>query len=198
MSKNPSDLPLSSRPLQPVSFAETDLPDAPPPSPKGRILYENLGVRIDRDGTWYYHGSPIHRKELVCLFASALRRHASGRYWLVTSAEMGPIDVEDVPFIIVELYCAGNGNDQRLSFRTNVDEIVPLDKDHPLIMDCRPALNETVPYIVVRPGLEGRLVRSVYYDLVARSVECEHQGSQRYGVWSFGSFFPLGTADATD
>ena len=33
----------------------------------------NLDIRIARDGTWYYLGSPIGRFELVKLFSSILR-----------------------------------------------------------------------------------------------------------------------------
>ena len=29
-------------------------------------------IRIDRDGSWYFHGSPIQRPELVRLFAAVL------------------------------------------------------------------------------------------------------------------------------
>ena len=56
-----------------------------------------------QDGTWLYCGSPIERKELVKLFASVLRREPDGSYWLVTPVERGRIEVDDVPFVAVEL-----------------------------------------------------------------------------------------------
>src|SRR5512134_229339 len=84
----------------------------PPEAPGGRIEHATLNIRIDRDGVWYYGGSPINRKSLVCLFASVLTRDASGDYWLVTPREMGRIDVEDAPFIAVELFAAGSGREQ--------------------------------------------------------------------------------------
>ena len=62
-----------------------------------------LPIRIDRNGTWYYRGSPIDRKELVCLFASVLRREPDGSCWLETPVERGRIEVEDAPFVAVEL-----------------------------------------------------------------------------------------------
>ncbi|MDS4011029.1 MAG: DUF1285 domain-containing protein, partial [Defluviicoccus sp.] len=40
----------------------------PASGPAGVRIIEDLDMRIDRDGRWYYHGSPIDRKELVCLF----------------------------------------------------------------------------------------------------------------------------------
>jgi len=34
----------------------------------------DIGLKIARDGTWFYEGTPIGRKPLVKLFASVLRR----------------------------------------------------------------------------------------------------------------------------
>jgi len=67
----------------------------------------DLEIRIARDGTWFYRGSPIARLPLVKLFASVLRREADGLYWLVTPVERGKIDVEDVPFLAVALTVKG-------------------------------------------------------------------------------------------
>ena len=152
---------------------------------------------IKRDGTWLYRGSPINRKELVCLFASVLKRDAEGAYLLETPAERGRIEVEDVPFIAVELDWSGNGRQQILSFRTNVDQVVTAGNEHPIrvahdVLTCEPT-----PYILVRPGagmqgLEARISRAVYYELVALAVP-EWVGCRRkLGVWSQGRFFPLG------
>ena len=89
-----------------------------------RYLCGDLDIRIDRDGQWFYHGSPIGRKELVRLFASVLHRDDEGRFWLITPAEKGEIQVEDAPFAAVELMIDGDGHDQVIRFRTNVDDIV--------------------------------------------------------------------------
>ncbi len=149
----------------------------------------DFGIAIRRDGTWTYQGSPIGRQPLVKLFASVLRRVGS-EYWLVTPAERGRITVEDVPFLAVELTAIGSGADQCLSFRTNLDETVALDADHPLWVQQDPDSGAPRPYILVRPGLEARLVRSVFYHLVERAV-ADHTG--RLGVWSHGGFYPLET-----
>jgi len=152
----------------------------------------DLPFLIRRDGTWLYRGSPINRKELVCLFASVLKREADGSYWLETPAERGRIDVEDVPFVAVELDWREDGHRQTLSFRTNVDQVVTAGPDHPLrvahdVLTCEPT-----PYILIRPGIEARINRAVYYELVALAVP-EWVGCRRMlGVWSCGRFFPLG------
>lgn len=196
MSKTSCDMPGHQPSRGPVFFSKpVDLPGAPPPSPSGRVLYENLGIRIDRDGVWYYHGSAILRKELICLFAGALTRDQSGRYWLVTPAEMGPIDVEDAPFLAVELFHAGSDERQKISLRTNVDEIVTIDDVHPLMMVANGASGERVPYIRLDKGLEARLTRPVHYELVTLGLEVEIEGRKCLGVWSCGHLFPLGDLD---
>jgi uncharacterized protein len=153
-------------------------------------------IRIDREGLWFYHGSPIGRKELVSLFASVLKRAADGRYLLETPAERGAIEVEDVPFLAVEVTSTGEGRDRTLTFRTNIDEIVVADADHPLRVEEDAATGEPKPYLLVREGLEARLTRAVYYELVELGAEDSIDGETRFGVWSAGCFFELGSLDA--
>jgi hypothetical protein len=148
-------------------------------------------IRIARDGTWFYQGSPIQRLPLVKLFASVLCRDESGDYLLVTPVERGRIVVEDVPFIAVALDAEGAGRTQTLSFTTNLDEIVPAGPDHPLRVETAPD-GEPSPYILVRPGLEARLARPVFYELVDLAAEEEIDGDTQFGVWSGGMFFCLG------
>ncbi len=157
-----------------------------------QILCGDLDIRIDREGTWFYHGSPIGRKELVRLFASVLQRDEDNRYWLITPAEKGEIVVEDAPFIGVEMYVEGAGKDQILSFRTNVDDKVIADDDHPLRIETDSATGEPSPYILVRGGLEARLNRPVFYELVEIGGEEVIEGATVYGVWSSGRFFEIG------
>ena len=80
-----------------------------PRPPRRPVECGDLPFLIRRDGTWLYRGSPIARKELVCLFASVLRRSADGAFWLQTPAERGRIEVEDAPFVAVELNWSGSG-----------------------------------------------------------------------------------------
>jgi hypothetical protein len=150
-------------------------------------------IRIDREGQWFYHGSPITRKELVKLFASVLKRDAEGRYLLETPAERGVIEVEDAPFLAVELTSTGDGRNRSLTFRTNLDEIVMADAAHPLRVEEDPATGEPKPYVLVRDRLEARLTRAVYYELVELGAEEQHAGEPRFGVWSAGRFFALGS-----
>lgn len=172
-------------------------PRAADRAPRKRVECGVLPFLIRRDGTWLYRGSPIGRKELVCLFASVLKREEDGSFWLETPAERGRIEVEDAPFLAVELDWRGCGCDQVLSFRTNVDQVITAGPEHPIrvahdILTCEPT-----PYVQLRPGtgpwpVEARINRAVYYELVALAEPAVVQGRRMLGVWSCRKFFPLG------
>lgn len=150
-------------------------------------------MRIARDGTWFYRGSPIGRKPLVKLFASALRRDDEGGYWLVTPVERGRIEVEEAPFIAVELSQRGDRQAQVLAFRTNLDDWVEAGPEHPIRVDVDRATGAPRPYILIRDRLEALILRSVFYEMVDLAVEQWNDGQQSLGVWSNGTYFPLGT-----
>lgn len=158
-------------------------------------LCGDFGLAISRDGTWYYHGSPIGRKPLVKLFASVLRRDEAGEYWLVTPVERGRVAVEDVPFVAVEVTASGTGKDQVLTFRTNLDAEVEAGPDHALRVDHDVASGAPSPYLHIRDGLEARILRPVYYHLVELGQEESIGGQPVFGVWSKGQFFELGPVE---
>lgn len=165
-------------------------------SPKGDGPTEScgeFGIRIARDGTWFYLGSPIGRKPLVKLFSTVLRREDDGSFWLVTPVERGLIEVEDAPFTAVELQVEGTGRNQVLRFRTNLDDWVEAGPDHPIRVETNPATGEPSPYILVRDRLEALILRPVFYQLVEIGEETEEGGTPRLGVWSKGTFFTLGS-----
>ena len=153
----------------------------------------DFGIRIARDGTWHYEGSPIARRAIVRLFATVLKRDAQGVYWLETPVEKGRVEVEDAPFLAVELAVSGQGRHQGLRFRTNMDEWVEAGPDHPLRVAEDPKTRQPTPYLLVRDGLEARITRSVYYELVELGVEEGVGLDAALGVWSGDAFFPLGT-----
>ena len=164
---------------------------------RGERSCGDFEMRIDRAGTWYYRGSPIGRPPLVKLFASVLRRDPDGGYWLVTPAEQGRIEVEDAPFVAVELAAEGEGRGRLLRLRTNLDDWVPLDAEHPLrlVPDARGAM---VPYLRVRDRLDARVARSVFYHMVELAEPSPEDDNDAVGVWSAGRFFPLGSTGAEE
>lgn len=141
---------------------------------------------IARDGTWYHQGSPIGRPAMVRLFSTILRREPDGGHVLVTPVEKLSIQVEDAPFVAVEMKAEGEGRDARLAFRTNTGDLVTAGATNPLRFvedDDGPR-----PYLHVRGGLEALVSRSVYYELAERALA---GGDPVPGVWSNGAFFAL-------
>jgi len=186
-----------------TSFADPAVPPVCIRPARVRAECGDLPFVIKRDGTWLYRGSPIGRKELVCLFSSVLTRDAEGDYWLETPAERGRIQVEETPWIAVELNwgCCGQGPGQCLTFRTNVDQVVTAGPEHPIRVSHHPLTAEPTPYILVRhpeggKPLEARIGRAVYYELVALAVPGCNRGKRCLGVWSSNVFFPLGDLPA--
>ncbi len=172
---------------------------AGPTHPAARRAPQDCGhfdIHIGANGSWFYRGTPIKRTELIRLFGTVLQRDGAGTFWLVTPAERGRITVADVPFTAVELTVEGGGRDQTLIFRTNVDDTVAIDEDHPLRVVVDDATGAPRPYITVRPGLDARLIRPVFYQLVDLGIEERVGDATLYGVWSKGEFFPLGRVDA--
>jgi hypothetical protein len=154
----------------------------------------DLDMRIARDGTWFYLGTPIGRPALVRLFASILKREGE-RYYLVTPVEKVGITVDDAPFVAVDFTAQGEGRAQRLTFETYVGDRVTAGPEHPIRVTRDPATGEPAPYVMVRRGLEALIDRKSFYRLA--EIGCEHEvaGVAQFGLWSDGAFFPLIPAD---
>lgn len=143
-------------------------------------------MRIACDGTWFHEGSPIGRPAMVRLFSTILRREPDGRFVLVTPVEKLDIQVEDAPFVAVELRSEGDGENRSLAFRLNTGEVVIAGPDHPLRVGERE--DGPHPYLLVRAGLEALVARPVYYELAEAALA---EGGSPPGLWSGGHYFSL-------
>ncbi|RME67867.1 MAG: DUF1285 domain-containing protein [Alphaproteobacteria bacterium] len=154
----------------------------------------DIDIHILRDGRWLYRGSPITRQPLVKLFASVLRRDVQkGPYFLVTPAEKLAIRVDVAPLLAVEATISGAGRDQVIALRTNVDDFVIVDAEHPLWVEQDRQSGEPVPLVRVRGLIDALLTRAVFYELAGIAEPKAPDGP--LGVWSSGQFFALGHAD---
>ena len=151
----------------------------------------DIDMRIARDGTWYYLGTPIGRKPMVKLFSTIIRRDGDD-YFLITPVEKVGIKVDDAPFVAVTLEVEGQGEAQVLRFSTNVEEQVVANDEHPLRVVIDPLTQEPAPYILVRHNLEALIHRNVFYQLVELARTRQIDGQNWLGVWSCGVFFPIG------
>lgn len=115
---------------------------------------------IKADGRWFHDGGEIRRPAMVRTFASLLWRDQAGQHWLVTPFEKQAIAVEDAAFIATDV----SEQDGALAFRLNTDEIVLAGPDNPLT--ARGDAETPALYLLVRHGVEARINRSTWLQLV--------------------------------
>jgi hypothetical protein len=153
-----------------------------------------MDMVIRRDGSWHHEGTRIGRERMVRLFARILRKDEDGETYLVTPVEKIRIQVEAAPFLAVAVERAGEGQDQTLAFRTNLDDAVIAGTDHPIRVETGPD-GAPDPYVLIRGRLEALITRAAFYDLAAFAVPGQDEnGNPVMGVWSRGVFFALGPA----
>lgn len=153
-----------------------------------------IDLVIKRDGTWFHEGTPIGRARLVRLFSTVLKREGD-KHYLVTPVEKLGVTVEDAPFIAVLMRCEGKGEKQKLIFTSNVGDEAIAGDEHKLVFRKDAETGEGAPYIDMRAGLEARVARAVFYDLVALGETRDIDGKREFGVWSNNVFFCFDSAD---
>lgn len=150
----------------------------------------DLDIRIARDGTWYYLGTPFGRMPLVKLFSSILKLE-DGRYYLVTPVEKVGITVDDAPLLAVDFEVTGEGAAQDIRFVTKTDDEVTAGPDNPIRVARDPETGEPSPYVHVRRGLEAQIDRKSFYRLIELGTHETLDGQDWFGLWSQGRFFPI-------
>ncbi|WP_187428585.1 DUF1285 domain-containing protein [Roseobacter fucihabitans] len=146
----------------------------------------DIDMRIARDGTWFYEGTPIGRPGLVKLFSSILKKEGKN-FFLVTPVEKVGIAVDDAPFVAVDFEVTGEGRTQVLSFTTQVGDTAVASEALPIRVMRDPDTGEPSPYVLVRTELEALIDRKSFYRLV--DLGTHHDGW--FGVWSSGRFFQI-------
>ena len=186
-------MPERRQPLEAQGMSLADLATAieqrggPPPVDRWDPSHcGNSDMRIARDGTWYYRGTPIERPAMVRLFATVLRREGDGSHVLVTPAEKLSIEVESTAFRATQMTMSGSGEERRIGLTLDSGDALIVGAAHPL------SVTETAegpsPRVAVRFGLEAELARSLSYELAEAALA---EGHSPPGVWSDGHFFPL-------
>jgi hypothetical protein len=192
----PRDAANPLRGLKEAATASAGAPGLPPVDLWNPPFCGDIGMRIAADGTWYYMNSPIGRKPLMRLFSTVLRRDEDAKYYLVTPVEKCGVEVEDAPFLAVAMTIEGKDRKQRLRFRTNVEDEVIVDNDHPMRFETEEGTEGLKPYVLVRGRLEALVNRPIFYDLVAAGTVEKIDAEDWFGVWSSGQFWPMALADA--
>ncbi|HMS94727.1 MAG TPA: DUF1285 domain-containing protein [Tabrizicola sp.] len=150
----------------------------------------DIDMRIARDGTWFYLGTPIGRAPLVKLFSSILKREGDS-YFLVTPVEKVGIRVDDAPFLAQDFEVAGEGPAQTLTFTTKTEDEAILGPANPLRVTRDPVTGEPSPYVLIRADLWALIDRKTFFRLVDLCCHHDHDGHKWFGLWSSGQFFPV-------
>lgn len=131
----------------------------------------DMNLVIKSNGQWWHEGTPFTRAKLVSLLSSVLKKEHD-KYFLVTPVEKIGIQVEDVPFIIVDWRIEGNA----LKVKTQVGDEVEIGSDNPVELRPFAAENDKsqttlVPYCLVRRNLWARLHQNVMYQWAEMASE---------------------------
>jgi uncharacterized protein len=152
----------------------------------------DIGLEIRKDGSWWQNGVRFSRHKLVRLFSTILRKDSDG-YYLVTPHEKVVVKVEDAPFMGIRADKHELDGHQVILVTTNVGDVVAVDAQHPLRVTFDRDTGEPSTYVMVRAGLEARLARPPYYELVSWA-EYDGGGQNTMSVASSGIRFPIGEA----
>lgn len=165
-------------------------PRTPPPMHKWNPTHcGDIGLKISKDGVWSQHGVRFTRERLVRLFSTIMRRDAD-EYFLVTPHEKVVLHVEDVPFVATRVDRIATAEGPAVAVTTNVGDTVAIGGDHPLRLTTCKTTGEPSVYVEIRSGLEARLARPPFYELVGMA-DLSDDGS-RLILRSGGSEFDLG------
>lgn len=149
----------------------------------------DIGLEIRRDGSWWQDGVRFSREKLVRLFSTILRRDSDG-YYLVTPHEKVVVAVADAPFLGIRADRHEIEGRPVILVTTNVGDVVTVDDAHPLRIESDPVTGEPSTYVLVRGGLEARLARPPYYEIVSWAEA--DAGADTMSVASSGQSFCIG------
>ncbi|MGH7822170.1 MAG: DUF1285 domain-containing protein, partial [Candidatus Binatia bacterium] len=122
----------------------------------GFYAIESHAIRFGRDGEWYSDGERIANPKIARLFSRSLRKDPAGAgYLLQMGDERAPIEVEDTPFVVLQL-----DGDPRSGFVLLLND----DTRERLDPETLRVGGDNAFYCRVKDGeYEARLLRPAYY-----------------------------------
>ncbi|MCG6536052.1 MAG: DUF1285 domain-containing protein [Syntrophales bacterium LBB04] len=148
-------------------------------------------IRIDRDGTWYYRGAEMVRKDIVNLFYHHIKQDQEGRYLIEYGDERYFIEVDDTPFIIKSVSISPDGEmGEDVVYLLMPDD--SLEKLDPSTL--RVAKDNSLYCTIERIGINARFSRSSYYQ-IARYIDHDSDSNEYY-ISLNGHHYSIGTLDS--
>jgi hypothetical protein len=123
-------------------------------------------IRIDRDGTWYFQGREIIRKDILFLFYESLHRDDDG-YYVEINGEREYLEVEDTVFLVqgAELV-----RESKEAFVISLND----GTEERLDLDTFRIADGNVPYCLVKQGrFPARFLRLPFYQVAQHALHDE-------------------------
>jgi len=130
----------------------------------------SIDIIIRADGSWWHQGGLIKRHKMVQLF-SRLLSYRDGHYCLITPVEQLNIQVEKLPFVIVQAIRLA---DKVWQLTTNVGDRIQLTHPNQLQVDL--SVPDQIPQVLVRDQLWATLSRQAYYDMALAVDSIDREG----------------------
>ncbi len=144
-------------------------------------------ITIDREGTWYYRGAEMFRKDILSLFFESLDKDEEGNYFVRMSGEKHYITVEDTPYVVKTVHkCTGatEDNDDTIEILLTDGNTETLD------ISTLHIGQDNVLYCNVKKGtFDARFSRAAYYQ-IAEHIDYD-EISDSYTINLNGCEYPL-------
>jgi hypothetical protein len=149
---------------------------------EGNEWLKRPAIRVDRDGTWYYEGRDIIRKEILSLFYESLHLNEEG-YYLEIRRERTRLEVEDTVFIVKEAELVKDSDE---TFIISLND----GSQERLNLNTFRIAEGNVPYCLVKAGkFPARFLRLSYYQLAQHAQHDED--TDEYFIMLNGRKHPL-------
>lgn len=149
----------------------------------------DMNLLIKDTGQWFHEGTPFTRAALVKLLASVIKKEDE-QYFLVTPVEKIGIQVEDVPFVIVDW----ETDKGVIRVKTQTGDTFEINEEHPV--ELRHFKSVNLPYCKVRRNLWARVNQNVFYQWVEYALVSHANETENLTMSSGKYFFSLGKLES--
>ncbi len=116
------------------------------------------GIRIDREGLWFYEDNEIQRRDIVRFFCQNLHQDNAGGYFIEIGAQRCHVRVEDTIYTVWAVY--RDHSDECIRLLLSDDSVEELDPK-----TLRVGLNNILYCKVKGARFDARFSSSAYYRL---------------------------------
>lgn len=147
---------------------------------------------LKADGSWIYEGTPFTRRKMQLLFSRVIKKEDE-RYFLVTPVEKLGIQVEHLPFVIIDFELVEHNGKPTIQFFDNCDNQVLLTEQSQWQLKAFQA--QMLPSVRIRRNLFASFNRACYYRLIEAASIIQTSDGHQVVIQSNGIEFNLGSVE---